>query len=129
MGGRCVVVYMKINETGLWLINCLRDEDYELDGKTAAEKAVRTHTRTRLTDGQYSALVSFVMCEGIDLFMRSKLRRLINRGELVEAADEFDRYIYTVDDEGKRVVDPFLLKHRELEKGLFLMPELVRKRK
>lgn len=118
---------MKPNYFGSALIDFLKDQDdYLLESKTNAEKTIRACVRVSLTNNQEWALVSFIISEGIDKFRKSKLLKLINKKDL-HAADEFDKYIYYEDWEGKRIVDPFLVSHRELEKSLFLMPEIVKK--
>lgn len=123
---------MKTNAAGLALIRAFTDEYDTADSRTAAEKIVTLSIKVELTSNQFSALVCLAMHLGTDHFRDSRIVRLINQSRpnaLVKAADQFDLYIYHDDDTGKRVPDPFLIKQRELEKALFLMPELVRKRR
>ena len=123
---------MKTNAEGLELIALFKDEYEPAESRTSAEKAVTILVTRRMTTNQFSALVSLVMHIGIDTFRRSRMLTMINTRSLhsmVQAADEFDLYVYIDDDHGRRVLDPFLVRQREFEKALFLKPELVRKRK
>ena len=127
---------MRTNPKGLELIKIFRDEDeYDfLENKRNAENLISEFIRVPLTSNQFSALVSFIMSEGREAFLKSKLRRLINGSKcdwkkFVKAADEFDKYIYLVDLNGVRVIDEFLIWHRMQEKKLFLKPEIVKSRK
>jgi lysozyme len=124
---------MKTNAEGKNLIALYKEEYEELESRTAAEQAVNLYVTRRLTSNQFSALVSLVMSIGIDDFRRSKLLKMVNakadRDSLVKAADQFDLYIYAFDENGRRVVDQFLIEHRVFEKALFLLPELVKTNK
>lgn len=123
---------MKTNPEGRILIALFKDTYEVTESRTAAEKAVNLLVRRRITSNQFSALVSFVMSLGIDGFRRSRMLTLINTRSIdtmVRAADEFDKFIYEINDDGQRVLDPFLVRHREFEKALFLKPEIVAKRK
>lgn len=125
---------MKLNAEGKKLLDAI-SEDYRTEiSRTDAGKAIRLLVKQRLTDNQYSALVSLIVCIGLDTFKKSKLLKLINSSSgdwhnFVKAAEQFDFYIYSDDEEGRRKPDQFMIAHRELEKALFLMPELVRKRR
>lgn len=114
---------MKTNAEGRKLI-ALFKEEYEAEiSRTQAEKALTLLVRRRLTSNQFSALVSLVMSIGLEEFKASKMLRLLNTVSLhsaLQAADEFDLYIY----DGRKP-DPFLIRQREMEKALFLMPEVV----
>lgn len=123
---------MRINEEGRSLIRIFKDEYEASETLANAQKAVNLLVRRRITTNQFSALVSLVMCIGIDDFKKSKMLQLINTRSLnamIMAADEFDRYIYEINDHGDRVLDQFLLGVRECEKALFLKPELVSSRR
>lgn len=125
---------MKTNSEGRYLIDNFKDEYLPMGSRTAAEKAANSLIRVRLNNNQFSSLVSFIMSIGIVNFRKSLMLQLmnesrINRHILLLAADEFDKYIYQVDDNNQRFVDPFLIDHRQKEKKLFLKPELVPKRK
>ena len=118
---------MRITADGKWLNQVLQDE-YDLDETiTAAKKAVRAYVKVPLTNNQFSALVPLVRFIGINQFRKSNMLKTLNsqdRRAVVKAAQYFDYYIYTNCEHG-RIVDPFLVKQRELEKALFLKPELV----
>lgn len=120
---------MKTNARGKELIAMFKDEYDAAISRTAAERAVTMLIRRRLTGNQFSAIVSLVMSIGLDEFRASRMLRLINTMTLssaLEASDEFDTYIYEYNDSGERTIDPFLIKQREMEKALFLLPEAVR---
>lgn len=120
---------MKLNEHGRSLIDFLKyDDEYILETKKDAEEAIRTYVKIRLNGNQYAALLSFVMSEGIATFKKSKLLKLVNAND-IRAAEQFDRYIYSIDEYDNRIVDPFLAEHREYEKAVFLMPEIVATRR
>jgi GH24 family phage-related lysozyme (muramidase) len=120
---------MKLNSAGKDLIAFLKhDDEFLLETRKDAEKAIKALVHVRLTNNQYSALLSFIMSEGIHTFKASKLLKLVNARN-VRSADQFDKYIYSIDENGQRIVDTFLVRHRELEKALFLMPELLPKRR
>lgn len=120
---------MKTNNEGRNLIELFKDEYEPAESRTTAEKAINALVRVRLTGNQFSAVVSLVMQIGLDAFKKSKMLKLLNKGFTVGAASEFDLHIYDIDDNGQRVISPFLIKHREFEKALFLKPELVQKGK
>lgn len=123
---------MKTNEAGRALIDFFESEYDSCESRTAAEKAVTMLVRRRLNSNQFSALVSFVMSGGINGFKHSQMLRLLNTRDVLSAtlaADQFGKYIYEFDDNGDRYVDPFLIKQRELERDLFLTPEIVKKGK
>lgn len=123
---------MKTNEEGRRLIAFFESEYEPAESRTAAEKAVNMMVQRRLTGNQFSALVCFVMYTGISGFKTSQMLKLLNTRSVhsaVQAAEQFGYYIYETDDKGDRYVDPFLIKQRELEKALFLTPEIVQKRR
>lgn len=68
-----------------------------------------------LGEHHYSALISFVYNIGIKAFKESTMLKLINKGDLSKAANEFDRWIY---DNGKKVQG--LVNRRKDEKALFV---------
>lgn len=120
---------MKLNVEGLALIAAFLDEYDPAETPTNAEKAIRLYVHPLLTSNQFSALVCLVMDIGIIKFRKSVLLKKINsktdRNALVHAADEFDRYVYELNEKGVREIEPFLVRQREFEKALFLKPELV----
>jgi lysozyme len=56
------------------------------------ERAVRRLIRVPLSEGQFSALVSFTYNLGSGNLQASTLRQKANRGDLIGAADEFPKW-------------------------------------
>jgi lysozyme len=79
-----------------------------------AEKAVLRLIHVPLSDGQFSALVSFVFNLGAGALQRSTLRRKINRGEHETVPAEFRRWVWA----GGRKLKG-LMRRREAEAVLF----------
>ncbi len=79
-----------------------------------AERAVLRLINVPLTDGQFSALVSFVFNLGGGALQRSTLRRKVNRQEHIEVPAEFVRWVYA----GGRKL-PGLVKRRRCEARLY----------
>jgi lysozyme len=71
----------------------------------------------RLNENQFAALVSFTYNCGVSALSNSHLRALINRGDFLSAAEEFDRWIFV-----KRQRSEGLVHRRAAEKALFLTP-------
>lgn len=69
-----------------------------------------------LNDNQYSALISLVYNLGVTPLTKT-LGRLLNEGEMAEAADEFPRWVHA----GTKIL-PGLVKRRAAERALFLKP-------
>ena len=121
---------MRITAAGRELIDALLDEYTAETSRSMAGKAIRRYVRVPLTNNQYSALVSFVMCEGIEVFKKSQMLKLINASKkdwhkFIQASNQFDFYIYSIDEKGLRKPDQYLIKHRHWEKSLFLTPEAI----
>jgi len=76
---------------------------------------VKRYINIPLTQGQYDALVSFSFNLGNGSLQRSSLRMKINRGEYLEAANEFLKWIYAGGKKSKG-----LLKRRIKEREIFL---------
>jgi GH24 family phage-related lysozyme (muramidase) len=125
----CIEEAMKVNECGLSLIDTLLSEYEANESRTTAEKYIKSKLRHRVTSNQYSAMVSLCMFLGINGFEACGIINLINRGKAIQAANKFNRFNYHDDENGNRVVDPFLVQQREAEKALYLMPEIIPKRK
>ena len=85
-------------------------EDVEL-----AERAVSRLVRVALNQGQFDALVSFTFNLGSGALQRSTLRQKLNRGEYVDAADEFSRWVLAG---GRRLSG--LVRRRAAEKLVFM---------
>ena len=67
-----------------------------------------------LTDGQFSALIDFTFNLGGGNLEASTLRHLINRGEMMEATEQFGRWVYA-----GGVKLPGLIRRRAEEARLF----------
>lgn len=68
-----------------------------------------------LTSPQFDALCSFIYNVGIAAFQQSTLLSLIKTNRPIEAAKQFDLWIYS----GRRAL-PGLVRRRKAEKALFL---------
>ncbi len=79
-----------------------------------AERAVLRLINVPLTDGQFSALVSFTFNLGAGALQRSTLRRKVNRQEHDEVPAEFVKWVYA----GGRKL-PGLVKRRRLEAKIY----------
>ena len=79
------------------------------------ENAVSQLVTVKLNQSQFDALVSFMFNVGVYAFKKSTLLRLINQENFLEAANEFDRWVYA-----NRKKLPGLVKRRADEKQLFL---------
>lgn len=80
-----------------------------------AEKCVINGVKTPLSQAEFDALVSFVFNVGCQAFRNSTMLRLINRGEMDDAADQFLRWNRA----GGRVVKG-LINRRIAEREHFL---------
>ena len=80
-----------------------------------AEGAVLRLIKVPLSDGQFDALVSFTFNLGSGSLQRSTLRSKINRGEYLEASEEFGKWCRAG---GKKLKG--LVRRREAERLLFL---------
>jgi len=69
-----------------------------------------------INESQKEALVSFVHSVGIDIFENSLMFALIEENKLLNAAEEFTRWVY--DENG--YASPLLIERRRHEKVLFL---------
>ena len=80
-----------------------------------SEMAVLRHILVPLEDGQFNALCSFVFNLGSGALQSSTLRRKINRGDYIGAANEFPRWVYA----GGRKLKG-LVRRREHERLMFI---------
>lgn len=78
---------------------------------------LRIFVKTSLNHNQLAALVSFVFNVGITAFAKSTMLKLINSGNIAEAANQFDKWIHA----GGKVLKGLELR-RAAEKKLFLTP-------
>jgi lysozyme len=79
-----------------------------------AEEAVNRLVKTKLSQGQYDAVCSFVFNVGPDYFKESTLLRRLNEGRFKEAGSEFERWIYG----GGKVLGG-LVRRRKAERLMF----------
>jgi|TARA_R100000995_G_C3472812_1_gene119231 lysozyme len=80
-----------------------------------SERTVLRLIRVPLEDGQFNALCSFVFNLGSGSLQSSTLRRKINRGDYIGAADEFPRWVFA----GGRKLKG-LIKRRAHERLMFI---------
>jgi lysozyme len=80
-----------------------------------AANAVNTLVHVPLSQPQFDALTSFVYNLGVRAFAQSTLLALINKGQLQQAADQFELWIHA----GGQVL-PGLVRRRAAEMQLFL---------
>lgn len=78
-------------------------------------KYIDTTVLQTLTDHQKGALVSFVYNLGRGTFSKSTLLKLLNKGEMTEAAEQFERFVKA---NGK--VMKGLVRRRAYERYVFL---------
>jgi GH24 family phage-related lysozyme (muramidase) len=116
---------MRMNRDGDDLLSLYKTEFETAETKNNASKAIRLFVNPRLNNNQFSALVCLVCGISIDTFRKSDLLKMLKRGDMLDAASEFLSFVYFTDDAGSRMIDQPTLKHRELQKDLFLKPELV----
>lgn len=81
----------------------------------SAEAEVSDSVEIMLTPNEFSALVSFVFNMGAAAFRGSTMLTLLNQGNVLAAAQEFDRWVYAGGTEL-----PGLVRRRAAEKALFL---------
>jgi len=80
---------------------------------------VRDMVEFRLSDNQAVALTSLGFNIGTGALRNSTLLKLLNAGEVVAAAGQFDAWVY---DDNR--VDQGLVKRRNAERKLFLTPDV-----
>jgi lysozyme len=78
------------------------------------ETALKNYIKHDLTQYEFDALVSFVYNIGVGAFARSTLLRLLNRGDIWGATQEFERWNRA----GGRIL-PGLITRRQRERDLF----------
>ncbi|MFA5186912.1 MAG: lysozyme [Patescibacteria group bacterium] len=81
------------------------------------EEQVKKLVTVPLNENQFAALVSFAYNCGWQSLQASTLLRLLNHGDYELAAEQFGRWTH-----GGGVVLPGLVRRREAEKKLFLIP-------
>lgn len=89
--------------------------DLEPVEKTLNADLVTGRPRPLVNQNQFDALCSFVFNEGAGHYLDSTLRRKIRQGDLIGAACEFKRWIYS-----NHKIAPGLITRRDAERRLFL---------
>lgn len=87
---------IKAHEEARFAVGLSRDEATQLlklDVRVA-ENAVLRYISVALEDHHFDALVSFAFNAGAGALQRSTLRRMVNREEFEEAADEFKKWVF-----------------------------------
>lgn len=79
------------------------------------EVCIKKYVVVSLSQNPYDSLCSFIYNVGNCAFETSTLLKLLNQNKILEAAAEFDRWIYA----GGKISDS-LVKRRKREKELFL---------
>ena len=79
-----------------------------------SEEAVKRHVTQPITQEQYDALVSFTFNVGEKNLAQSTLLRRLNAGKCMEAAQEFNRWVYA---KGRKLAG--LVRRRHEESTLF----------
>lgn len=93
----------------------LFNADLEPVEKTLNADLVTGRPHPLVNQNQFDALCSFVFNEGAGHYLDSTLRRKIRRGDLMGAAGEFHRWIYS-----DHKIAPGLIPRRDAERRLFL---------
>ena len=83
-------------------------------------KDISTYVKVDINAFQKAALASFIFNLGGNKFRKSTLCRLLNEQKYSEAANQFTRWVYGRNKQGKLIVLPGLAKRRAAEKRLFL---------
>jgi lysozyme len=81
-----------------------------------ALRSVEKLIKTNLSENQLASLISFTFNLGGAALERSSLRQKLNRGDYLEAADEFLRWVYA---SGRKL--PGLIRRRTEERAIFLL--------
>lgn len=84
-----------------------------------AQAAVRNNVTANLTQEQFDALTSFAYNVGATNFANSTLVQHINDGNNAAAAEQFDRWIHSTNQQGQRFVNRGLVNRRTAERDLF----------
>jgi lysozyme len=87
----------------------------------AVAHAVNDQTYTPLTQNQFDALCAFAFNIGLEKFRVCSVLRLVNQGQLLQAACAMELW-RKADFQGERIVIDALVRRRAAEKALFLKP-------
>lgn len=123
----CPAQHWTIGYGAIWGLDGKRvTEDHPDISKDQADQLLRRDVRKSqvavlrlikvpLEDGQFDSLCSFVFNLGSNSLQSSTLRRKINRGDYIGAADEFPRWVFA----GGRKLKG-LIKRRKHERLMFI---------
>jgi lysozyme len=87
----------------------------------AVAHAVNDQTYAPLTQNQFDALCAFAFNIGLEKFRVSSVLRLVNQGQMLQAACAMELW-RKADFQGERIVIDALVRRRAAEKNLFLTP-------
>lgn len=96
-------------------ITLARAEEELVADLEESEGYVQSLVKVKLTQNMFDALVSLVFNVGSDNFSRSTLLKELNKRKYLDAAKEFNKWVYT----GGQITGG-LVKRREQESDLFL---------
>lgn len=82
-------------------------------------KVLNSLIKVNINQNQFDALMSFCYNLGVGAFERSTLFNLLNKGDIMGAANEFERWVYATKN-GVRIKLPGLIKRRKDEAELFV---------
>ena len=97
-----------VGHTGPEVVEGLRWSPQQVDDAlradvSIAEQAIRKNVKVALTQNQYDALCSFIFNVGVGAFTRSTMLKLLNLGNYVGAASQFDRWVIPVEITSRRM--------------------------
>lgn len=111
----------KLSKEGLLFILGKIDEQHLKENEASivvdiqlAADAVNNWVVIDLSQPQFDAITSLTFNIGVDAFKRSSLLKLLNKGLIEEAMEEFDKWVYLV---GRKL--PELVTRRYEERELF----------
>lgn len=90
-------------------------EDLLITDLMRLEKRIKPLIKVEINELMLDAIMSFSYNLGIGAFQRSTLRQKLNRGEFIDASDEFLKWVYV----GGRKLQGLVLR-RQAERRLFL---------
>lgn len=94
VGHKLTTVELDLYKLGNYVPDCLVDQWLKLD-VAFAEQCVNNWVVVSLTQTGFDMLVSFVFNVGCEAFKKSTLLRRLNRGEVIEASEEFKKWVFS----------------------------------
>lgn len=94
VGHKLVSQELENYELGSFVPDCQIDEWLRTD-VAFAENCVNNWVVVSLTQTGFDMLVSFVFNVGCEAFKKSTLLRKLNRGDIMEASEEFKRWVFS----------------------------------